>query len=200
MVTNVYKNVVWITSICVHTCVVLFFIQFPSSVGPREPNQVCLSFWSRRMESWSNREPTSVDTTASTSIVTAACPSDLKRWMWTVKMREIQSGSERRLQRWGASAWVTLKYKLGWMYADTALSATMLPTSLMLFVTWQHSFLLLFLNLSWIKNWDWFRITSGFLCAAIGRVHRCKRRREGSDEVMESSCNEARVCCVLKTA
>lgn len=66
------------------------------STGPSVQSPACQSFWSLRRVNWSSSGRTSVDTTASTSTVTAARPSDRRRWMWTAKMRGTPSGSGKR--------------------------------------------------------------------------------------------------------
>lgn len=86
--------------------------------GPRGPNRVCPSSWRLRTESWSSRGPTLADTTVSTSTVTAACPCGPRRWIWTVRTREIQSGSERRPPRWEAIAYCVLRVGRHRTYGD----------------------------------------------------------------------------------
>lgn len=86
----------------------LFFFLTSLPLGLRGPNQVYLSSWKQRTGSWSSRGPTSVDTTVFTSTVTAACPCGPRKWTWTVRTKEIQSGWERRLPRWEALSYCVL--------------------------------------------------------------------------------------------
>lgn len=93
-ICNIYRRIkIW-------SCVFVRFVSLSLPPGPRGPSQVCRSSWRLRMESWSSRGLTSADTTACTSTATAACLCGRRRWSWTARTREIQSGSERRRPRW----------------------------------------------------------------------------------------------------